>query len=66
MSATVGERDSYLGSELAEPDHDDASHWVHHDEVNASTNCLSTSSPPRVGAKGHPATPPGTEQRQEH
>jgi len=39
-----GERDSYLGSELAEPDHadvpnldrverlPDASHWVHHDE----------------------------------
>ncbi len=39
-----GEGDRYLGSELAEPDHDDvpnldrverlpdASHWVHHDE----------------------------------
>jgi len=39
-----GEQDSYLGSELAEPDRDDvpnldrverlpdASHWVHHDE----------------------------------
>ena len=39
-----GERDHYLGPELAEPDHDDvpnldhverlpnASHWVHHDE----------------------------------
>jgi len=40
-----GERDSYLGSDLAEPHHDDvpnldrverladASHWVHHDEA---------------------------------
>lgn len=40
-----GERDHYLGSDLAEPDHDDvpnlsgverlanASHWVHHDEA---------------------------------
>jgi epoxide hydrolase 4 len=40
-----GERDSYLGSDLAEPEHDDvpnlqgverlsdASHWVHHDEA---------------------------------
>jgi len=39
-----GQRDRYLGQELAEPDHDDvpnldrverlpdASHWVHHDE----------------------------------
>jgi pimeloyl-ACP methyl ester carboxylesterase len=39
-----GERDHYLGPELAEPEHDDvpnldrverlpdASHWVHHDE----------------------------------
>jgi pimeloyl-ACP methyl ester carboxylesterase len=39
-----GQRDRYLGEELAEPDHDDvpnldrverladASHWVHHDE----------------------------------
>src|SRR5205809_4562173 len=41
----LGERDSYLGSDLAEPDRDDvpnldrverladASHWVHHDEA---------------------------------
>ena len=40
-----GQRDRYLGEELAEPDHDDvpdldhverlpdASHWVHHDEA---------------------------------
>ena len=50
-----GERDSYLGSDLAEPDHDDvpnldrverladASHWVHHDEaerVNAASHRL--------------------------
>lgn len=40
-----GQRDHYLGQELAEPDHDDvpnldhverlpdASHWVHHDEA---------------------------------
>ena len=40
-----GERDSYLGSDLAEPHHDDvpnldrverladASHWLHHDEA---------------------------------
>jgi len=59
-----GERDSYLGSDLAEPDRDDvpnldrverladASHWVHHDELNASTNCLSTSSPPPGTRRG--------------
>jgi len=41
----LGERDSYLGADLAEPHHDDvpnldrverlanASHWVHHDEA---------------------------------
>ena len=57
-----GERDSYLGSDLAEPDRDDvpnldrverladASHWVHHDEANASINCSSTSLPPRPRA----------------
>jgi epoxide hydrolase 4 len=47
-----GERDSYLGSDLAEPEHDDvpnldrverlpdASHWVHHDEAERVTELL--------------------------
>jgi pimeloyl-ACP methyl ester carboxylesterase len=47
-----GQRDHYLGSELAEPDHDDvpnldrverlpdASHWVHHDEHERVTQLL--------------------------
>ncbi|TMM08114.1 MAG: alpha/beta hydrolase [Actinobacteria bacterium] len=47
-----GERDSYLGSDLAEPEHDDvpnldrverlpdASHWVHHDEPEQVTRLL--------------------------
>jgi pimeloyl-ACP methyl ester carboxylesterase len=47
-----GERDGYLGPELAEPDHDDvpnldrverlpdASHWVHHDEAERVTQLL--------------------------
>jgi pimeloyl-ACP methyl ester carboxylesterase len=47
-----GERDSYLGSELAEPHHDDvpnldrverladASHWVHHDEAERVNELL--------------------------
>ena len=47
-----GERDSYLGSELAEPDRDDvpnldrverlpdASHWVHHDASERVTQLL--------------------------
>ena len=47
-----GERDSYLGSDLAEPDHDDvpnldrverladASHWVQHDEAKRGTQLL--------------------------
>jgi pimeloyl-ACP methyl ester carboxylesterase len=47
-----GERDQYLGTELAEPDHDDvpnldrverlpdASHWVHHDEAERVTQLL--------------------------
>ena len=46
------ERDSYLGSDLAEPDHDDvpnldrverltdASHWVHHDEAERVNQLL--------------------------
>jgi epoxide hydrolase 4 len=47
-----GERDGYLGPELAEPEHDDvpnldrverlpdASHWVHHDEADRVTQLL--------------------------
>ncbi|MGH3179269.1 MAG: alpha/beta fold hydrolase [Streptosporangiaceae bacterium] len=47
-----GERDHYLGPELAEPEHDDvpslarverlpdASHWVHHDEAERVTQLL--------------------------
>ena len=47
-----GQRDRYLGQELAEPDHDDvpnlnrverlpdASHWVHHDEHKRVTQLL--------------------------
>jgi len=47
-----GQRDSYLGPELAEPEHDDvpnldrverlddASHWVHHDEAERVTQLL--------------------------
>ena len=47
-----GERDSYLGSDLAEPTHDDvpnldrverlpdASHWVHHDEAERVNQLL--------------------------
>jgi pimeloyl-ACP methyl ester carboxylesterase len=47
-----GQRDSYLGKDLAEPDHDDvpnldrverldeASHWVHHDEAERVTQLL--------------------------
>jgi len=47
-----GQRDQYLGPELAEPEHDDvpnldrverlpdASHWVHHDEAKQVTQLL--------------------------
>jgi pimeloyl-ACP methyl ester carboxylesterase len=47
-----GERDTYLGPDLAEPEHDDvpnldrverlpnASHWVHHDEAEQVTRLL--------------------------
>ena len=47
-----GERDSYLGSDLAEPDRDDvpnldrverlpdASHWVHHDQTDRVNELL--------------------------
>jgi pimeloyl-ACP methyl ester carboxylesterase len=49
-----GQRDAYLGQELAEPDHDDvpnlerverlpdASHWVHHDEAERVTELLTS------------------------
>ena len=52
-----GQRDHYLGPELAEPDHDDvpgldrverlpdASHWVHHDEHERVTQLLTDFSP---------------------
>ena len=48
----LGERDSYLGSDLAEPGRDDvpnldrverlpdASHWVHHDEAERVNQLL--------------------------
>ena len=47
-----GEKDSYLGPDLAEPEHDDvpnlerverlpdASHWVHHDEAERVNELL--------------------------
>jgi len=53
-----GERDSYLGSDLAEPDHDDvpnldhverladASHWVHHDQAERVNQLLIDFFPP--------------------
>ena len=59
-----GERDRYLGSDLAEPERDDvpnldrvehlpdASHWVHHDEAGRVTQLL-------TGCFG-PAQPAGT------
>jgi pimeloyl-ACP methyl ester carboxylesterase len=49
-----GQRDAYLGEELAEPEHDDvpnlerverlpdASHWVHHDEAERVTQLLTS------------------------
>jgi epoxide hydrolase 4 len=52
MLVIWGQRDSYLGEDLAEPDHDDvpgldrverlpdASHWVHHDEAERVTQLL--------------------------
>ena len=48
----LGEKDSYLGSDLAEPERDDvpnfdrverlpdASHWVHHDEAERVNQLL--------------------------
>jgi pimeloyl-ACP methyl ester carboxylesterase len=58
-----GERDHYLGPELAEPDHDDvpnldrverlpdASHWVHHDEAERVTQLLTDFFAPALPAK---------------
>src|ERR1700749_4825859 len=59
-----GEGDSYLGSELAEPEHDDvpnldrverlsdASHWVHHDEDERVNQLLTDFFAPARPAKG--------------
>jgi epoxide hydrolase 4 len=58
-----GERDRYLGPELAEPDHDDvpnldrverlpdASHWVQHDEAERVTQLLTEFFAPALTAK---------------
>jgi pimeloyl-ACP methyl ester carboxylesterase len=58
-----GERDRYLGPELAEPDHDDvpnlasverlpdASHWVHHDEHERVNQLLTEFFAPALPAK---------------
>jgi len=60
-----GERDRYLGPELAEPEHDDvpnldrverlpdASHWVHHDEAERVTQLLSDFFAPAQLTKDH-------------
>jgi epoxide hydrolase 4 len=59
-----GQRDRYLGEELAEPDHDDvlnldrverlpdASHWVHHDEAERVNQLLTDFFAPARPAKG--------------
>jgi epoxide hydrolase 4 len=58
-----GERDRYLGPELAEPEHDDvpnldrverlpdASHWVHHDEHERVNQLLTDFFAPALAAK---------------
>src|SRR6266540_2442802 len=58
-----GQRDRYLGPELAEPDHDDvpnldrverlpdASHWVHHDEHERVTQLLTDFFAPALPAQ---------------
>ena len=58
-----GQRDRYLGEELAEPDRDDvpnldrverlpdASHWVHHDEAERVTQLLTDFFAPALPAK---------------
>jgi epoxide hydrolase 4 len=57
-----GQRDRYLGEELAEPDHDDvpnlarverlpdASHWVHHDEAERVNQALTEFFAPALAA----------------
>jgi pimeloyl-ACP methyl ester carboxylesterase len=57
-----GQRDRYLGEELAEPDHDDvpnldrverlpdASHWVHHDEAERVNQALTDFFAPALAA----------------
>jgi epoxide hydrolase 4 len=59
-----GQRDRYLGPDLAEPDHDDvpnldrverlpdASHWVHHDEAERVNPLLVDFFAPASVAKG--------------
>jgi pimeloyl-ACP methyl ester carboxylesterase len=58
-----GERDRYLGPELAEPEHHDvpsldrverlpdASHWVHHDDAERVTQLLTDFFAPALPAK---------------
>jgi epoxide hydrolase 4 len=58
-----GQRDHYLGPELAEPDRDDvpnldrverlpdASHWVHHDEAERVTQLLTDFFAPALPAR---------------
>jgi epoxide hydrolase 4 len=60
-----GERDHYLGPELAEPEHDDvpgldrverladASHWVHHDEAERVNRLLIDFFAPSLPAGNH-------------
>jgi len=60
-----GQRDRYLGPELAEPDHDDvpnldrverlpdASHWVHHDEPEHVTQLLIDFFAPALPTQNH-------------
>jgi epoxide hydrolase 4 len=68
-----GQRDRYLGPELAEPDHDDvpnldrverlpdASHWVHHDEAERVNRLLvDFFAPARVAAKRDGAMAPSS------
>jgi epoxide hydrolase 4 len=62
-----GERDSYLGPELAEPEHDDvpnldrverlpdASHWVHHDEPARVDQLLTDFFGPSSGSERSPS-----------
>ena len=61
----LGQRDQYLGPELAEPDHDDvpnldrverlsdASNWAHHDEAERVNQLLIDFFAPALPAKNH-------------